>query len=252
MFSKINNDFLLYSITLEKENITMRRSSMKKYFATLFIVLILGLGMSVNSMAATLSVGSGQTYSTIAAAITAAGDGTGDIISVEDATHTEEGITVSKSLTIQGQGAQNTIVQAHATQGSASDRVFTISSGKTVALKNMTIRNGKTDIGGGINNSGTLTLMNCTVSGNSATYIGSFKGGGGINNSDSGTLTLTNCTVSGNSANTYAGGIKNFGTMTLTNCTVSGNTASSNCGAMDLEVSVTTLTNCTIANNSGG
>ena len=250
MFSKINNDFLLYSITLEKENITMRRSSMKKYFATLFIVLILGLGMSVNSMAATLSVGSGQTYSTIAAAITAAGDGTGDIISVEDATHTEEGITVSKSLTIQGQGAQNTIVQAHATQG--SDRVFTISSGKTVALKNMTIRNGKTDIGGGINNSGTLTLMNCTVSGNSATYIGSFKGGGGINNSDSGTLTLTNCTVSGNSANTYAGGIKNFGTMTLTNCTVSGNTASSNCGAMDLEVSVTTLTNCTIANNSGG
>ena len=42
----------------------------------------------------------------------------------------------------------------------------------------------------------------------------------------SGTLTMTNCTVSGNSAaRSDAGGIRNGGTLAMTNCTVSGNTS---------------------------
>ena len=71
--------------------------------------------------------------------------------------------------------------------------------------------------GGGIINSGTLTLTNSTVSGNST--IG---GGGGIINS--GTLTLTNSTVSGNrGAFGSGGGIENGGTANLFNATIANN-----------------------------
>jgi len=55
------------------------------------------------------------------------------------------------------------------------------------SLSNLTIANGKGNDGGAIYNNGTLTLTNCTLSGNSATYEG-----GGI--FKRGTATLTNCT----------------------------------------------------------
>ncbi len=230
---------------------------MKKTNLVLGFMLIMLLAMSANLMAATLYVGSGQTYSTITLAIAAAGDGIGDIISVEDAEHTEQGITVNKSLTIQGYGASNTIVQAHATQGSATDRVFHINSGKTVTIKDMTIRHGSLtgfggDGGGGIYNDGTLTLTNCTVSRNSAEGIFGGDGGGICGDSDS-IVTLTNCTVSGNSANGSGGGIYTwYGTVTLTNCTVSGNSASYTGGGIRNYSGPVTLTNCTVSGNSTG
>ena len=77
--------------------------------------------------------------------------------------------------------------------------------------------------------SGTTTLTNCTVSGNSAG-----NDGGGLDTSGGtygGTTTLTNCAVSGNSAGNDGGGLYNkSGTTTLTNCTVSGNFASNGGG----------------------
>ena len=230
------------------------KNNMKKYLGPLFLVLVFGLAMSANTMAATLHVGSGQTYSTIKAAIAAATDG--DIISIEDAEHTEAsgllGIDVNKSLTIQGAGAQSTIVQAAASEDST--RVFNIRSGKTVTIKDMTIRHGKLTnagyYGGGICNAGTLTLTNCAVSNNQS------KGyAGGIHNA--GTLTLANCTVSNTqTTGRYAvgGGICNYsnGILTLTNCTVSGNqtTGADADGGGIFTMGTATLTNCTIANNS--
>lgn len=68
------------------------------------------------------------------------------------------------------------------------------------------------DDGGGIANTGTLTLLNVTLTGNSAT-----GSGGGIDNW--GTLAMTNCTLSGNSAVA----IENWGTLTVTNATISSN-----------------------------
>jgi len=86
---------------------------------------------------------SGGDYTTIAAAITAADADGGDIINIAAYTLTEAGITVSKDITIQGQGADATIVQAHAIEGSASDCVFIISEDITATIKNLTIRHGK-------------------------------------------------------------------------------------------------------------
>jgi hypothetical protein len=90
--------------------------------------------------------------------------------------------------------------------------------------------------GGGIANSGTLTLTNSTVSGNNAEV------GGGIFNYD-GTLTLTNSTVSGNTADFGGGGIYNGGTLTMTNSTVSGNTATEGNSISNAGFGTMTLTN---------
>jgi hypothetical protein len=107
--------------------------------------------------------------------------------------------------------------------------------------------------GGGIWNSGTLTMMNSTVSGNTATF------GGGISNR-LGTLTVIDSTVSGNSAEgcfagisgpcSGGGGIWNSGTLTMTNSTVSGSTADWGGGIYNR--GVPTLTNSTVFENTAG
>jgi hypothetical protein len=167
--------------------------------------------------------------------------------------YTEPGISVDKSLTLQGAGATSTFVQAAATRGAAQDRVFTIARGVTVTLQHLTIRYGRAvDSGGGLYNQGTLTLSHCTVSGNRATHFG-----GGLFNAQ-GTLTLSRCTVSGNSAAgagglyNSGGGVEPFGTLTLLNSTVSGNSAtSSNYGGGGIRNDGTlTLLNSTVSGNS--
>ncbi|MEK8017017.1 MAG: choice-of-anchor Q domain-containing protein, partial [Candidatus Parabeggiatoa sp.] len=159
-------------------------------------------------------------------------------------------LTIGTNLTIEGNGASNTIIQANATKGSASDRVFTISSGKTVTIKNVTIQHGNlssSGYGGGILNSGSLTLENGTVSNNIAT--GS-KWGGGIYNT--GTLEVNNSTISHNEAK-YGGGIFNDmgGTLTLNNSTVSSNTATTSAGGIRNKATAT-IKNSIIAGNTGG
>ncbi len=145
----------------------------------------------------------GCDFTTIQAAIDAVGTVNGDTINVTDATHTEAGITVTKDLTIQGQGASNTIVQANAARDVASDRVFNIASSSTVTITDMTIQHGNvTGRGGGIYNDGTLTLENVTVKENDAS-----DDGGGIYNDWLGNVILTNSTVSGNTADDDGGGI---------------------------------------------
>jgi hypothetical protein len=115
-----------------------------------------------------------------------------------------------------------------------------------VQIENLQIANGHVDfdIGGGIRNQGTLTLVNCTVTGNSAN-----SGGGGIFNQ--GTLTLINSTVAGNSARTGSsgGGIANGGTLTLTSSTIKSNSASSNGGGIHNSLNAT-LTNSTVSDNA--
>jgi hypothetical protein len=71
--------------------------------------------------------------------------------------------------------------------------------------------------GGGVSNSGTLTVLNSTIAGNTADY------GGGVANS--GTLTVTNSTISDNSARYGGGGVANSGTLRLVRTLVAGNTA---------------------------
>jgi hypothetical protein len=67
----------------------------------------------------------------------------GSTIVVAGTAFIEYGIALDadKTITIQGAGADTTFVQAGATAGTASDRVFNITAG-TITLEDMTIRNG--------------------------------------------------------------------------------------------------------------
>ena len=113
-------------------------------------------------------------------------------------------------------------------------RVFYISPGKTVTISGLNILNGSAPPpnywGGAIyNDHASLTLNNCTISGNSAG-----DNGGGIYNyggSMNATLKVLNSTLSGNSAHFYGGGIFNISAYggsapaDVLNCTLSGNSA---------------------------
>ncbi len=157
-------------------------------------------------------------------------------------------ITIDKSLTMTGRGAQNTIVQANANPNTATYSVFAIDNGHTVNMSGITIRHGQT----GCFNSGTLTMNDCAITGNRG------EGVGGILNIAGGILTVNNSTISGNSAtqtNAFSGGgIYTYGTTILTNCTIANNSIASehfwSAGGVGKHNADLTMTNCTIANNT--
>ena len=108
-----------------------------------------------------------------------------------------------------------------AIDGNATSRVFQTVTGETVVDFWPDDREGQGGQGGGILNAdtATLTIINSTLSGNTAGL------GGGVFNS--GTLIIINSTCSSNMAS-EGGGIYNSGSgmLTITNSTFSGNAAS--------------------------
>lgn len=106
--------------------------------------------------------------------------------------------------------------------------------------------------GGGIGNQGTLTVLNSTLNGNSAT---SFAGGGiGNANSAAALLTVIQSTISGNTAPFGGGGIGigDAGTVNVSQSTITGNSATSmrSGGGIAFEVQNTVITNSIIAGNT--
>jgi hypothetical protein len=161
-----------------------------------------------------------------------------------------QGVTITAptgGLTIDGGGAS----------GAQGDVLFV---GASIVLNGLTITHADNvgSDGGGVFNSGTLTINNCTFSANfgkaggaianvgtltvnASTFSGnSSKGAGGaIENFSSsngtttslGSVTVNNSTFFGNTAGTLGGGIDSTGTLTVSDSTFSGNTAGSAGGA---------------------
>jgi parallel beta-helix repeat protein len=143
------------------------------------------------------------------------------------------------TLAINGPGAGLLSVNA-----GGESSVFTVGSGYTAAISGLTITGGNASGGAGIYNNGTLTVTDCTLSGNTATD----NFGGGIY-SYNGTLTVNGCIVSGNAGGNCGGGIAvNGGTATVENSTLQNNTAVGAGGLYD--GGTVTVTNCTITGNS--
>ena len=130
-------------------------------------------------------------------------------------------------------------------------------SSSTATIFRSTISgNTAVDSGGGILNQNNLTVTDSTISGNTVTAVAS--NGGGLSNQFAGgspvTATLVNSTISGNSASGFGGGISNFGSsaVALSNSTINDNTAPTGGGIRNLSSGVADLRNTIVSNSSFG
>lgn len=177
------------------------------FLSGISIVLLAVFSVQAAPTATTHTVcASGCDFSSIQVAINAAGPG--DTLSLAGETFTEP-FTLDKSLTIEGAGAQNTVLQAAAAPGIASSRVVTITDGVSTTITGVTIRYGKTlqnvhpdGAGGGILNQGTLTLTHSIVFSNTAE-----NEGGGLYNGAGSMAYIADTTFSDNSTDGLGGGM---------------------------------------------
>jgi predicted outer membrane repeat protein len=127
------------------------------------------------------------------------------------------GASASATLTIDGAGRITL-------SGNHAHRIFQVDAGVHAELDGLSITDGTEtnsfgiSDGGGIYNSGTLTVSASTLSGNSAG-----NSGGGIYNA--GTLTVSDSAFTGNSAGYGGGGISNDNNTTVSNSTFAANSA---------------------------
>ena len=141
----------------------------------------------------------------------------GGTVNVSSGTYNED-VVIDKSLTINGTGASNTIVN-----GMKNGSVFTINSSNIfVTLSGMKITGGSGTplsgllVGGGIFNKGTTTLKDCTISGDTA------DNGGGVYNY--GAFTMNSGNITGNIARN-GGGVYNYGFFSMNGGDINGNKA---------------------------
>jgi hypothetical protein len=113
-------------------------------------------------------------------------------------------LLVSRTVTLLGPGPNDLAVD-----GNRASVVLDIAPSNTVAISGLTITNGDSTFGGGINNQDSdLIISNCIVTGNSALF------GGGIQNLavvGSANVKIVNSTMNGNSAGNSGGAISNVG-----------------------------------------
>jgi hypothetical protein len=178
-------------------------------------------------------------------------DGPGSEVLAVSAGKTNSAILISPgaSVTISGLSFRNS---------SFSGRSFLNNSG-TLSLVNSTLSNNHVNVSGGaIDNNGILSVRNSSILSNSAfdPFFGgsSYQGGGwggGIYNTGAGTVTVMNSTLSGNSAD-IGGGIEGGqGTVTVMNSAISGNSAWQTGGGINTAGPLTVI-NSTLANNTVG
>ncbi|MDF7818748.1 choice-of-anchor Q domain-containing protein [Runella sp. MFBS21] len=163
---------------------------------------------------------------------------------VSTVTLTSGELLIEKSVHINGGTSGVTITRS----GDIQFRIFNVESASeqspvTAFLTLLTISNGNHPTqGGGIQNSATLTLNQCRITGNTALQ------GGGIQND--GVITLNSCTIDNNTVSSTGAGFISFGTSnTLTNCTISNNVASGGGGGLNIQFGDLSMTHCTIAYN---
>jgi hypothetical protein len=127
-------------------------------------------------------------------------------------TLTQGELAISKSLDIEGLGANQQTVS-----GNNQSRVFDITaSNAPVTIAGLTISGGLSSDGSGITNVGTLTVNDCTLTGN----VANNDIGGAIDNL--GTLNVNSCTLSGN-VGYFGAAIANAGTLAINNSAITGN-----------------------------
>jgi CSLREA domain-containing protein len=173
-------------------------------------------------------------------------------------------LDITGDLTLIGSGADRTILDGNGTV--LQERVVHIINA-TVTIAEITIQNGRGSDGGGLYNSGVLTVMHSTISDNHATFVGGGLYNGGVltvthstilgNGSDqgggvyiNGPMWLDQSIVHGNNAAFGGGGLYNQNALTITHSTVSGNQSSAGGGVQNVSGANLWAWNSTIDGNS--
>ncbi len=197
-------------------------------------------------------------------------------------------LDILSPIIVNGNNANRTIID-----GGDIDRVFDLPTGSTLTLNGVTVQNGDAPVGsqahgggirnllgslivnaahiventqsdpdgttggGGIFNSGTLTVTNSTINDNYS--IGGGGGGGIASVQSTAVASITNSTISGNRSNANGGGIITAGgdpTLTLVNVTMTANVANDDNvgpgggGGLRHTSGATTVSNTIIAGNT--
>ena len=156
--------------------------------------------------------------------------GTYTLMSVDNTIDGPNGLpSITSPITINGTGAETTVIERDSID---EFRIFHVGIGGTLILEGLTVTGGDANYnkGGGIFNWWILTVINSTISGNSAMY------GGGIFNELYSYVTITKSAIAGNSAyrggGIYHFGDSGYGHLTITNGTITGNSAEDSGGGI--------------------
>jgi CSLREA domain-containing protein len=155
-------------------------------------------------------------------------------------------LDITANLIISGTGSGMTVID-----GNGLDRVIHVPLSTTVvSISGITIQHGDAGIsdGGGLYNLGTLHLADSAVISNTAVTSGTvrfYAGGGGIRNE--GNMTVIACTVNGNTTGLIGGGISSGGALTLTNSIVAYNAGTSTGGVFNFGTMI--ISNTTVSDN---
>jgi CSLREA domain-containing protein len=176
----------------------------------------------------------------------------GGMVSVSDSTIADNTAFTGAGI-LNDSGSTLTAVRISVTGNSATGSSAAIVNSGTLTVAASTI-SGNTS--SGISNDGTLVVSNSTIANNSALAMGQI--GGGIR-TRSAVTTIINSTISGNSAHGDGGGIYAVGgNLTLVNSTVVGNRANSDstgsfaAGGIYVSLGSMTLQNTIVAGNRQG
>ncbi|MHC4943462.1 MAG: right-handed parallel beta-helix repeat-containing protein [Planctomycetota bacterium] len=232
------------------------------------IVIVAVLSIPVLAFSATIYVP--DDYPTIQGAIDASVNG--DTIIVRAGTYVENIDFIGKAITLTSElGAEVTTID-----GGDVGSVVTLQSGEGLdsVLDGFTLTNGNAGAGGGLycTNNSSPTIMNCTISWNSATGDGggvycqdnsspaitgnaimdnSAVGfGGGICCWDSSSPTIMNNIIAGNSVNRGGGIYCYFSSPTIMDSSINGNTANFHGGGICCNGSTLSIANTIFWNNN--
>jgi predicted outer membrane repeat protein len=168
-------------------------------------------------------------------------------------------ITIGKSLTIQGPGANLLTIRAFdpdpgGTNNSNGSRVFLIQDptfALNVTISSVTLTNGdpvvidENDGGGAIRNSENLTLNSCVLSGN-------FSPNGGAIYSTTNTLTLNDCTISNNNSGDGGAILITGGNLAVARTTMANNQVTNAGGGISSRSRPVTIVDSTVSGNTAG
>jgi len=181
------------------------------------------------------------------------------VINITESIDDVAGISIASSFTFGNKSNINITINGNNKTITLGDSgsLLRININQTVTMNDLNLKGHTSNTATLVNvGSGTFTMNNSAISGNTAGGSGSSSNynGGGVYSS--GTFTMNNSAISNNTATNGGGVFASSGTFTMNNSTISNNTATTNGGGVNANITFTmnssTISNNTASNGRGG